>query len=181
MNTIPTLYSERVILRPFTLEDAPAVQAILNDREITDYMLTIPYPCTLEWVEAWIQQVSGDAPTGRYTFGVIRRDDETIIGRINIRVNADHQRGEIGYWLGRAFWGQGYATEMARRVIQFGFDDLGLNRVVGQCFAQNERSARVLEKAGMRYEATFRDDYLKNGVYETTHFYGALRGEWDRA
>lgn len=181
MDTIPVLQSQRLTLRAFTLADAPAVQFILNDREITDYMLYIPYPCSVQWVEQYIQQVNQDAPTGRYTFGIVRSEDDTIVGRINIRMNADHQRAEIGYWVGRVFWGQGFASEAARRIIQFGFDDLGLNRVMGQCFARNAASARVLEKAGMRYEATFRDDFLKNGIYETTHVFGILRAEYAAA
>ncbi|MCB9457641.1 MAG: GNAT family N-acetyltransferase [Anaerolineaceae bacterium] len=62
MDTIPVLQSQRLTLRAFTLADAPAVQFILNDREITDYMLYIPYPCSVQWVEQYIQQVNQDAP-----------------------------------------------------------------------------------------------------------------------
>jgi RimJ/RimL family protein N-acetyltransferase len=179
MDTIPTLQSERLTLRAFSLADATAVQAILNDPVITDYMLYIPYPCSVEWVEAYIERVNVDVPTGRYTFCIVRRADDTIMGRINIRLNDDHQRAEIGYWVGRAFWGQGYASEAARRIVQFGFDDLGLNRIIGQCFVRNAASVRVLQKAGMRREATFRDDFLKNGVYESTHLYAILRSEYE--
>ncbi|MBZ0274546.1 MAG: GNAT family N-acetyltransferase [Anaerolineae bacterium] len=178
MNSIPTLDTERLLLRAFTPEDAPAIQAILNDPAITDNMNYIPYPCTLEWVQAYIQRANEDLASGRYTFGIVRRADGVLVGRINIRVAAEHHSAEIGYWIGRAFWGNGYATEAARRVLDFGFNDLGLNRIMGQCFARNAASAHVLEKIGMRYEGTLREDFLKNGVYESTHVYAVLRSDY---
>lgn len=179
MNSLPRLETERLILRPFHMDDAPLVHAYLSDERITVNMRRIPHPCSLEWVENYLRQATTeDIGQGRYQFAVDRKSDQQLVGRINIRVTKEHHHAEIGYWIGVPHWGQGYATEAGRRILRFGFKDLGLHRIIGTCYSWNAASARVLQHLGMRYEMTMRQDTFKNGKFADSQVYGILRDEF---
>jgi RimJ/RimL family protein N-acetyltransferase len=78
------------------------------------------------------------------------------------------------------YWNQGYATEAARRVIAWAFEDLRLNRVYARYLLRNPASGRVMRKAGLRPEGTFPQDALKNGVFEDLGQCGLVRSEYSR-
>jgi RimJ/RimL family protein N-acetyltransferase len=83
----------------------------------------------------------------------------------------------LGYWIGVPYWGNGYATEAGRAVLDHGFGELGLNRVYAHCFARNPASRRVLEKLGMRHEGTRRRHTLKWGEYLDEEEFGILASD----
>jgi RimJ/RimL family protein N-acetyltransferase len=97
------------------------------------------------------------------------------VGCIGLRVDFLHSRGELGYWIGVPYWGRGYATEAARRLVGFAFDTLGLNRVHASCFSRNRASARVLEKAGLVREGVLRRHVRRFGRFEDLTLYGLVR------
>jgi len=85
----------------------------------------------------------------------------------------------IGYFLSRGSWGKGYATEVGRALLSFGFDQLKLLRIWAWCDTENSASVRVLEKLGMRREAHFRKSVMVQGGWRDCFVYGILRDEWD--
>ena len=97
------------------------------------------------------------------------------IGRMSLTVNRRHLGGTVAYYLAERAWGKGYMTEVLRRVIDFAFDGLGLNRVEADHFAENPASGRVMEKAGMTKEGYARQKYCKNGVFHDAVLYGILK------
>ena len=92
--------------------------------------------------------------------------------------NPKRREGNIGYELDPVYWGYGYATEAARAMLAFGFDDLGLHRIRAECVADNVASVHVLQKLGMRCEAHFREDEYFNGRWWESLVYAMLHHEW---
>ncbi len=178
MVTIPTLMSDRLILRPFTTDDAGRIHDLLNTPEISDTTLNVPYPYPDGAAKGWIGTHAQAAADGKgWTWAITRRSDDVLMGAIGIDVVVEHQRGALGYWLGVPFWSQGYMSEAARAVVTFGFDTLGLHRIEAACLTRNPASARVMEKAGLVYESTARDFILKHGIFEDLATYALLSGD----
>ncbi len=95
-----------------------------------------------------------ERPRTKFQLAIIHREDNRLIGNCGIRVNDPERReANIGYELDNHYWNQGYATEAARAILDFGFTELHMQRVWAKCVADNVGSARVLEKLGMRLEA----------------------------
>jgi [ribosomal protein S5]-alanine N-acetyltransferase len=180
-NSIPTLDTERLRLRALEMRDASTITALLQERDIALTAANIPYPFEEIDARAWVRGASETLFMGHsYTFAITRREDSAFMGAIGLEVTISHRRGEIGYWMGKPYWGAGYMTEAARRLVRFGFEELNLNRIDGNCYVDNIGSARVLEKCGMTYEGTLRE-YLFNRVtqvYEDVRYYSILRSEY---
>lgn len=90
-----------------------------------------------------------------------------------------HNRAEIAYGLARRLSGQGLMTEAVRRVLAFGFQVMGCNRIESRCLPENGASARVLEKAGMTFEGLIREQMYVKGAYRRLQLYSILRRSWD--
>jgi len=176
-SVLPVIRTARLRLRPFELSDAPAVERLASEWEVARTTLTIPHPYPSGEAEDWIRTVQACLEAERlYTFAITR--SEELVGAISLDRNRRHKKGELGYWVGLPYWGRGYATEAAEAVISFGFLTLRLNRIFGCCLAHNKASARVMEKAGMRYEGTLRQDIFSRGQYEDVAYYGILLSEY---
>jgi [ribosomal protein S5]-alanine N-acetyltransferase len=97
---------------------------------------------------------------------------------MSLLVTPEHHRGVLAYWVGHPLRGQGYATEAARCVVQFGFEQLQLNRIAAAAMRRNRASTRVMEKVGLQYEGTLRQDILHWGTFEDIDQYGLLRSDF---
>jgi len=178
MKPQPTLTTDRLVLRPCAAEDAEALQRLVSDIEIARGTLSIPHPYpeggAVEWVAKHAERFeNGD----EVVFGLFTRDGGQLVGVMGI-VPKDHDRGEIGYWVGVPFWGRGYATEAGRAVLRYGFEELGLNRIEAAHFANNPASGRVMQKIGMKHEGRLREAVKKWNQYLDTEMYAILRREW---
>lgn len=100
------------------------------------------------------------------------------VGMIGTRPVGPPGRGDVGYWLGRPYWGNGIMTEALTMVLDLCFTDLDLIKVEAEVFTANARSARVLERLGMTLEGTIRSAHRKRGNWVDAHVYGLLREEW---
>jgi [ribosomal protein S5]-alanine N-acetyltransferase len=97
---------------------------------------------------------------------------------MTIRVDKLHNKGELAYWIGKDYWGKGYATEAVKRVIDFGFKELKLNRIWAAIMSKNKASGKVLKKVGLRYEGTLKQDVLRWNQYEDVDVYGLLKSDY---
>jgi len=177
----PTLKSKRLVLRPFTLSDAQDVQRLAGAEEVADTTLNVPHPYADGQAEAWIES-HDDAFRQRERVALAVTDsDRTLVGAVSLRLELEHARAELGYWIGLPYWGCGYATEAASTMVGYGFSELGLNRIHAHHLARNPASGRVLEKAGFTHEGFHRAHILKNGRFEDIHLFAVLRAEYDRA
>jgi len=152
------------------------VRRLAGDRLIAETTLNIPHPYPRGAAEAWIGRHRDEwERANALNLALERREDGVLLGAIGLRVEPDHARGEVGYWIGVPYWGQGFATEATRALIDYAFDRLGLNRVYAYHFTGNPASGRVMEKAGMRLEGELREHQRKWGEFRDSRLYGILR------
>jgi RimJ/RimL family protein N-acetyltransferase len=141
----PVLETERLCLRAPRLEDAKRIAALVNDRRIAENTARIPHPYALADAREWIG--ASNKKDGEVSFVIIMAGE--IVGGCGY-----HSRDgvpEIGYWLGVPFWGNGYATEAARALIDHAFGDRGHPMLVAGARISNPASRRVLEKCGFQW------------------------------
>ena len=174
------LTTQRLLMREFSADDGSAV---LEYQGKPLYLRYYEYsertPADVrEFVDMFLAQQRED-PRLRYQLAVVIGATGQLIGSCGIRMRcAAAHEGDLGYELDPAFWGQGYATEAARTMVQFGFDYLGLHRIWSWCIAENVASARVLEKLGMRQEGRLRESEHFKGRWWDTLLYGILEHEF---
>ena len=170
----------RLLLRPFTEEDLDVVYALYSDPEI---MRFTPFdPMSLEQAREHLLRITDEwkkeTPAER-EMAVVLKDGQKKIGRAHIFVDAEEETAMIGGLLLKAFWGNGYAGEMAAAMIDYCFDVLRMHRVIGLCHPDNVASWKMMERCGMRREAYFRQKcrYVKNGQahWEDELVYAMLR------
>ena len=166
------LVGERILLRPFRLDDVPAVLAYASDPEVTRHLEWDAYddPVT---AAAFIRStlVAGGNWIAR---AIALRETGAVIGGADLRiVSPRDKRAEMGYGLARAHWGHGYAAEAGALLIRYGFEHLGLVRIQAVCAVENERSARTLERLGMRREGRLAQ-YRWKGERPSDHYLYAL-------
>ena len=175
----PSLDTVRLLLRPLTSADAVAVQRLAGDREVASTTLNIPHPYPDGAAELWIGTLPQAYDCGEaVVFGIALHDGGELVGTCGLRLELPHARAEIGYWVGREYWGRGVATEAARAVIDYAFTRLGVRRVYAHFYTRNPASGAVMRKLGMTHEGKLRGHVLKWGVFEDIELYGVLRDEW---
>jgi RimJ/RimL family protein N-acetyltransferase len=177
MPLLPTLTTPRLVLRAFVPEDAAAVHAQLQDIEMARTTATVPHPYPPGTAEAWIASHDQKREEGKVVLAITLRDDGTLVGAMTLQLDTAHRRGELGYWVGRAHWGRGYATEAADAMMRWGFRALGLHRVHAAHMTRNPGSGAVLRKIGMRHEGTLRGHLLKWQMMEDLEVWGVLEDE----
>ncbi|MEO8909713.1 MAG: GNAT family N-acetyltransferase [Gemmatimonadaceae bacterium] len=176
----PPLTTDRLTLRPFVLDDAWDVERLAGMREIADTTLNIPHPYPVGAATRWIESHPPAWTSGTgVTFAIVETSTGKLAGAISLMlIHREHRRGELGYWIAVDRWKKGYATEASRRLIDFGFDVLGLHRIEARHFVRNPASGRVIEKLGMQKEGVQRDWAIKWDRFETLVLYSILEPEW---
>jgi RimJ/RimL family protein N-acetyltransferase len=178
---LPTLETERLILRRHTQDDLSAVQTLVSDRRIAATTGNIPHPYPEDGAIRWFAQSEQSIEDGSaYLFAMVRKADQTYMGAIGLHPVPENQHAEMGYWIGVPYWGQGYTSEAARRVLQFGFEAANLHRISARHFAHNPASGRVMQKIGMQHEGRLRGHTLKWGEFVDVVYYGILRSDWEQ-
>jgi RimJ/RimL family protein N-acetyltransferase len=150
---LPALETERLVLRAPRLADAEALATLINDRRIAENTATVPHPYTLADAEKFITSATEAADTASF---LITARDGTLLGGCGVgslRGDGSLRGGppEIGYWIGVPFWGNGFATEAARAVIDHAFVALGHDAIRGGARVSNPASRRVMEKCGFQW------------------------------
>ena len=171
------------MLREYVEDDWPAVLAYQSK---SDYLVYYPWSERserdvrefLSGLIAWQRE----EPRYRFQLAITLPEDGRLIGSCGIRKQSPASRvADIGYELDPAFWGRGYATEAAREMVSLGFGELGVHRVWSWIIAENRRSARVLERLGLRVEGRLRDHEWFKGRWWDHELYGLLAQEWEGA
>lgn len=177
------LQTERVMLRDFEEADWEAVHCYASDPDVVHYMSWGPN--TEEDTRGFIQRKLAEqrqAPRTRFDLAVMLRAEDRLVGTCGIVVSCPEHRGAwSGYCFNRDYWGHGYATEAARAIIAFGFEQLDLHRISAICDPRNTASARVMEKSGMRREGHLLKDLWQKGEWIDSYIYAILEQEWDPA
>ncbi|MGD8190967.1 GNAT family N-acetyltransferase [Brevibacillus ginsengisoli] len=170
------LETNRLLLRPFCPNDASVVEELAGNKEVADTTLSIPHPYLKGMALPWIESLKEKAESGELlTWAITLKKTQNLVGCISLSVALEHQRAELGYWLGRPYWGMGIMTEAAHNVIQFGFEELKLNQIFARAMRRNPASIRVMEKIGMKHEGILPQHVKKWGVYKDLVYYGILK------
>lgn len=176
-----TLRTERLTLRRFVIEDVqPMFDTWANDERVTRYMTWAPHgspELTRQLLEGWI---AGYSKPNYYNW--VMELDGHIIGSISVVHISEHSEyADIGYCMGYDYWNRGLMTEAARAVIDYLFEDVGLNRITIEHAVKNPGSGRVAQKCGLSYEGTKRQFFKAiSGEFLDIAFYGLLRSEWQK-
>ena len=144
----PVLETKRLKLRAPRRGDVKAIATLANDRRIAENTARIPHPYGVEDAKQWLAAIDGRER--EITF-LITLAGGTPIGACGLAFLRDNTIPEVGYWLGAAYWGQGYATEALRALIDFAFDDCEHEALQGGARVTNPASRRVLEKCGFQW------------------------------
>jgi RimJ/RimL family protein N-acetyltransferase len=176
-----TLKTNRLVIRRFLPQDAPDLFEIRADPSVSAYDTWDPYVSedqAREFITAQ-QDVTPHSESQWCLWAVLRRDAK-VIGYVETIVRSQSWgQAEIGWALNGAYRGRGYATEAARRMISFSFDDLSLHRIYAECDPRNERSIRLMERVGMRREARLREVLHVKGEWQDRCVYAILVHEWN--
>lgn len=172
MLTPPILHTDRLILRPFTLEDASDVQQLAGERDIAANTSVIPHPYEDGMAEEWIGSHRHGYENGTsLNLAITLKDNhpsqETVlIGAISISIDLKEKIGELGFWIGKPYWNKGYCTEAAKEVLTYGLNNIKLKSIHAFHFGRNPASGRVLQKIGMHHEDSFPNAVEKWGKKE---------------
>ena len=170
----------RLRLRDFVVSDVDAVHAYASDADVTRFMFYGPR--TEDETRLYLDRVIAVqtvTPRTLWELAIVRETDDRLIGACDLTFD---RRGEadLGFILARDAWGHGYATEAARALVHTAFDSLQASRVFATCDVGNHASARVLEKAGLRREATLERHIFAKGAWWTSFLYAIGVEQWQR-
>lgn len=136
--------SPRLTYRPIEARDAGRIAVLAGDWDIARMTARIPHPYTLVDADLWIASIGDDE-----LVRAVEHNGE-LIGAVGY-IRADQNQAEIGYWIGKPWWGNGYATEAARTLMDHCFNEAGFKRLTCGHFVDNPASARVIAKLGFRH------------------------------
>jgi [ribosomal protein S5]-alanine N-acetyltransferase len=166
--------SERIMLRPVSLNNAEDMFEYNSDEETTRFIYD---PHTdLDQTKRMIANYYFKEPIGKYS--IVLKDSNKMIGTVEFRVHDYNNSGELGFTLNRHFWGHGYMTEAGKLILELAFPILDLDRVYAGHDVRNVASGRVLKRLGMTYEGTHRRDQKVKGVLTDTAYYSILKDEY---
>lgn len=168
------LKSNRLILRPFTIDDIYDVLLYTSDNIVTKY-LTWPSYTDISQAEKVVKEFY-IGQNG--VFAIELESEQKCIGCIDLRLYSEHNKASFGYVLNREYWNKGYMTEALNIILDFSFSMLELNRVEATHYIGNERSGRVMQKCGMKYEGTGIQEVKVKDIYQDVVHYAILRDEW---
>ncbi len=174
-----TDYDARVLLDYMKPADAPLLFSYTQDPEIYDFM---PWsaPASVEESRELIAELSRRAELNlSCDFAIRRKEDMLFMGVISLAdINFRYAHAEIGYWLARNFWGNGYMYEAQVLIMNFALDELGLHRLTARISPRNKRSIKTIERLGFKFEGTMRDEAFWKGEFHTHNLYSFLSTDY---
>jgi RimJ/RimL family protein N-acetyltransferase len=170
------LATQRLVLRPVARPDLGRIAALAGDERVAETTRSVPHPLSESSVIQWFD---GLGLRGERAFAVIRKVEGDLIGVVSVTVG--ERSGELGYWLGHEYWGQGYMSEAVRRVVRYAVGDLKLPELHAEVFVDNERSVGVLVKAGFDIEGRAKRSAPARGGDRDVLVFKATRASFARA
>ncbi len=178
---MPTIETPRLTLRRMQMRDDQDIFAYSSDPEVARYVQWRAYTSihdARDYIRYMQRQYRNDLPA---SWAVVEKASGRVIGTAGYSwINRDHNSAEIGYSLGRAYWGRGYMSEALAVILRHGFETLRLHRIEAQHDVRNPASGRVMEKNGMRLEGTLRGRLYNKGEYVDVRLYAVLAEDWQR-
>ena len=177
MQKIEFLSGDRIYLRPMELEDVDMFCKWFNDPEVRQY-LSMVFPLSKLKEKEWVEKIQKDRD--QVVLVIVVKSEDNPIGTVGLhRGDRTSRNAEFGIAIGeKSYWSQGYGTEGAKLMIDYGFGTLNLHRIYLRVFAFNERARRSYIKIGFREEGVFRDAVYRDGRYHDVLVMSILKSEW---
>ncbi|MCM3576361.1 GNAT family N-acetyltransferase [Mesobacillus subterraneus] len=178
---LPTLSTERLLLRKFNESDAGDMFEYASEPDVSKF---VPWEThrTIEDTNEFLNYILTQYKEAKIApWAIELKQANKVIGTIDfVAWSPIHSRAEIGFILSKGHWGNGIILEAAAKVIQFGFENMKLNRIEAPCMIENIQSQRVLQKLGMRLEGISREKFFIKGKYRDMALYSILKSEYIR-
>ncbi len=160
-------FNQNIFIRKLISSDSKDINRHINDKEIAKWTLRIPHPYKEIDALRFIKESKYNLKKKTaYAFGIVLQKTDTVIGIIDLHsVCWESKNAEIGYWIGREYWGKGIATEAVKLVLTYGFEKLKLKRIYAKVFSGNKASLKVLQKNGFKKEGILRKSRFKNNKW----------------
>lgn len=188
------LETDRLILRELLQEDATYIAEKISPLNVSRYLAVVPHPYKLEHAQEFIGNIlleQGKEKRKGYELAITMKpmnctaqtEPLEAIGIIALK-NIDYfnQTAELGYWLGKDYWGQGLVPEAAKKMLEFAFNELKLNRINVKAAIENKASNRVIQKLGFVFEGTKKQEMRSratNKLHDANE-YGLLKEDWEK-
>lgn len=170
----------RLVIREYKNSDIDDYLRVVKQEEIyvTTYGIPKNYPKSR--AKKWFRFIKNNIKTMQsYEFGMFLKENGQYIGNVGlINVSMEHNHADISYFIDTGMRNQGLTTEAAVEMLRFGFEILGFEKISGLCMSVNPASRRIMEKIGMKFEGTLRNDLLKDGVYYDMDHLSILKNEY---
>ncbi len=179
------LRTERLTLRPLRAEDAAELHRLVNDWEVAKTLARVPFPYPRALADEWIASTRVEMAEGRawhlaivgIEHGGTPEEREVLVGCVGLTCDAARKSAELGYWVGRRYWGHGVAPEAAGRLARWALANLGIERLVASALMENQRSQAVLRRIGFREVGEGAQDFLSRGGAMPVKLFRMDRGD----
>ena len=176
---LPTIRTERLILRSARMSDAQDLYEYSSDPEVARHVLWTAHTSinqTRNYIRYLLRQYRSGSPS---SYVIVYRETGKVIGTIGYMwIKPEDRSGEVGYSLHRGYWNQGLMTEALEAILAFGFLKLNLNRIEAQHETANPASGRVMQHVHMQHEGTLRQRVYNKGRYVDVELYAILRKDY---
>lgn len=172
--------NKAIKIRKLKFSDADDLYEHIHEREISKWTIRIPYPYSLKDAIKFIRKSQYEVRKMKgYNFGIALKETDSVIGGIGLHcIDWKNSNAELGYWIGKKYWGKGLMTEAVRLILDFGFKELKLHKIYAHCFEENVASAKVLEKCGFILEGKAREERFRYDKWHNSLLYGILSSEY---
>jgi len=179
MKNYPELKTEHLLLRRFEDRDAGAIQTLAGEYAVAEMTLNIPHPYIDGMAQIWLESHQAEFESGMgVVFAMHEKTTDQLVGAVGLTVMKRFNRAELGYWVGKPFWGTGYATEASEEVLRYGFQIMKLNKISASHMTRNPASGKVMLKIGMEKEGLLKQHALKWDQFVDLAVYGILAEKW---
>ncbi|MDF2569811.1 MAG: N-acetyltransferase [Sporomusa sp.] len=176
----PVIETDRLVLRQLLIEDAASLYQYWSDPDVTEY-LTLESFANIQEAVAMIELLNGlPASKQGIRWVITRKEDNKVLGTCGFHnVKLEHSRAEIGYELGKEYWGQGVMKESLTAILNYGFNKMKYNRVEAFVNVGNSKSAKILAKRGFRLDGLLREYEFACGKFVDQHCYSLLKSDYE--
>ena len=177
--TLPIINTPRTVLRWISEHDIDSLYEIFSDPQVMRYWSTAPLSNREAAADLQREIAAGNESEKMFKWGLALRNSNTLVGTTTLfNLNLDNGRAELGYALGRGYWGKGYMNEALKALVSHSFEVMGLRRLEADVDPRNAASIHTLERLGFQREGFLRERWCVNGEIQDALFYGLLRHEW---
>lgn len=178
MNEQPTFETERLILRPYRLTDADELTEIMQHEDLTR-RTRIPDPYTTDMAKKWIEGTeSAFFNSESISFAIVLKEEEKLLGTVNLFFKSEPGTAFFGYLVRRDCWSRGYASEAAKKMLEYSFQDLELELIYSRMIADNFASEKVAIKMGMKFLRKLPAEMERKGIVYDAKLYSISKEEY---